>query len=64
MKNICISIVVVFIIFGLFYLIGCFISVSFDLSEWDKKLKQTIGTLGGIVSVFFACIYCKEKLEN
>lgn len=40
-------------VFGLAYLVGCFVGVSFNIADWPEPLRIHIA-LGAVVCVFFA----------
>ena len=39
-------------IFFIFYLLGAFVAVSFDISEWAEVGRFIVAVVGGIISAF------------
>lgn len=64
MKNIAITILVTFGLFGMFYLMGCFVENTFNLALWDIKLRAFIGIIGGSIAIGFGGIYYAESDEK
>ena len=52
MRNIITSILAGLLMFCLFYLIGAFIEVSFDISKWSIDCRIMVGAIGGVFSFF------------
>ena len=50
MKNIITSILAGLLMFCLFYLIGAFIEVSFDISKWSIDSRIMVGAIEGVFS--------------
>ena len=44
-------------LFAAFYLFGAFFNVSFDLNSWGEYSRLTVACVGGIISLFGACLY-------
>lgn len=54
MKN---SIIVFISLLVIFYLIGCFIEVSFNIAEWREGVRFGIAMIGVPVSALLAATY-------
>lgn len=50
--------------FALFYLIGCFIEVSFHVADWDKGTRGTIGIFGGLMAILLGGAIAANVREN
>jgi len=56
------SFLALLITFLLFYLVGCFVEVTFNLSNWDKDTRALIATFGALFSaVGFGFTYDNSK---
>jgi hypothetical protein len=60
MKN---SIIVFISLLILFYLIGCFIEVSFNIAEWREGVRLSVAGIGTTVSGLFAGSYADANNE-
>ena len=64
MKNTITSILAGLIIFLLFYLIGAFVQMSFDITKWSESARVLVGSFGGIVSIFVMAMAGLYKYLN
>lgn len=60
-KSIAVTIVPFVVSMFCFYLIGSFLSVSFDPAEWTLEMRSLMSIFGG---VFGFAIYLKLELER
>ena len=60
MKKIIKSVLVMLFVFTIFYLIGAFFSVSFDISKWEPGCRFFVSMFGGAFSVFSFVFYLGE----
>lgn len=58
------SIIAFCIICSIAYLLGCFIAVSFDISEWDRFLRTMMGVCGVLFGFLAAGIVMDIKNNN
>lgn len=56
MKDILIRLGVGLFTFFLAYLIGAFISVSFNISEWHEEVRTGVGILGAFIGIGIATL--------
>lgn len=59
------SIVMGVTILLIIYLMGCFISVSFDITKWDEGGRVMVGIFGPTLSTLIASLYynvCKNTM--
>jgi hypothetical protein len=63
-KNFIFSTLVCAFIFALFYLLGSFYSVSFDVSKWTIETKGLVVTLGGMFALISFVIAFLFKLDE
>ena len=49
--------------FLFFYLIGCFIGMSFNISNWKEETRTVIGIMGGLAS-FGVILLSIMTIEN
>jgi hypothetical protein len=60
-KSIAVTIVPFVVSMFMFYLVGSFLSVSFDPAEWTLEMRSLMAIFGG---VFGGAMYLKLQLEN
>ena len=60
-KSIAVTIVPFVVSMFMFYLVGSFLSVSFDPAEWTLEMRSLMAIFGG---VFGWAMYLKLQLEN
>ena len=60
-KSIAVTIVPFVVSMFMFYLIGSFLSVSFDPAEWTLEMRSLMAIFGG---VFGGAMYLKLQLER
>jgi hypothetical protein len=60
-KSIAVTIVPFVVSLFMFYLIGSFLSVSFDPAEWTLEMRSLMAIFGG---VFGGAMYLKLQLER
>lgn len=60
MKN---SIIVFISLLILFYLMGCFIEVSFNIAEWEETVRVSVAVMGTAVSALLAGTYADANNE-
>jgi len=51
-KNFIFSTLIGAFVFALFYLLGSFYSVSFNISKWTLETKDFISVIGGMFALF------------
>ena len=51
MKNTITSILAGLVTFLLFYLLGAFVELSFDISKWAEGARVIVGAIGGTLSI-------------
>lgn len=54
MKHVMIGLAALLLSFGLFYLLGAFYAVSFDIAIWSEQVRGTVAILGGILAIMIA----------
>jgi hypothetical protein len=50
-------------VFGIFYLLGVFIEVSFNILNWKENTRILVSSLGGTISVF-AMVFCFFVIDS
>lgn len=60
MRKILFALLIFTTVFGLTYLVGSFISATFDLSKWDSKDRAFIGFLGFLLATMIAGVSLKD----
>jgi uncharacterized protein HemY len=63
-KNFIFCTLVCAFVFALFYLLGSFYSVSFDVSKWTTETKGLVVTLGGMFALISLVIAFLFKLDE
>ena len=51
MTNTITSILAGIVTFFLFYLLGAFVELSFDISKWTEAARVIVGVMGGVLSI-------------
>lgn len=52
------------IFFLLFYLLGCFVQNSFNISNWTDTARSLIGCMGGLTSIVLGLLIGKVVAEE
>lgn len=60
MKN---SIIVFISLLVMFYLIGCFLEVSFNIAEWREGVRFGVGVIGTSISALLAATHAEANDE-
>lgn len=58
------ALLVTFIVFGLFYLLGCFANNSFDLANWGEMSKDFVSTFGGLLAIIAGIMVVVSEMEG
>lgn len=53
-----------FFIIGMFYIFGCLINASFDLTLWDKSPRELLFSCCAFVCVIFWAFYAAITVTN
>lgn len=64
MKNIAIFAFLFLLTFSLFYLVGAFVQVSFDISKWTETSRGCVGVFGFLFSVIVPISYIEINESN
>lgn len=65
-KNLIFATLIGAFVFALFYLIGSFYSVSFNISKWTSETRNFISVFGGmfgLISFVIAFLFNVNKIE-
>jgi hypothetical protein len=63
-KTVIISILSGAFAFFLFYLLGAFITTTFNISQWSENARIVIGTFGGFFSLTIMCTILTHKTDK
>lgn len=59
------SVIMFLFMYVWFYLIGCFINISFDVTSWTADSRVGLSTLGTVVTfIVTAIVFIKQNERN
>jgi hypothetical protein len=63
-KTVIISILSGLFVFFLFYLLGAFITTTFNISQWSETARVVVGIFGGFFSLTVMCSILIHKITK
>lgn len=60
-KNFVIGIISGIFVFSIFYLLGAFMQISFDISKWSEDARVLVGIFGGFFGILTIVIIVLNK---